>query len=166
MSSMTSLKTPSPKRESQAIFKSVESPLDEYAQGIQLPKHKWTSLMIKNIPCRYTTSDMLDEIVVLGFHIDFLYMPPARRSAGNLGYAFVNFVSAEQAAAFSKLYQGYSFSLQRGSSKRAEIIYAKLQGFEANVDFYTKVKTSKKKNQPFINHDAHQAYRLKSCGAH
>jgi hypothetical protein len=156
---------PSPKRDGQVIFEPEESSLDEFAQGIQLPEDQWTSLMIRNIPCRYTTSELLDEIIMLGFHIDFLYLPPARRSVGNLGYAFVNFVTAEHAAQFFQLFQGYSFSLQQRSNKRATIIYAKLQGFEANVDFYTKVKVGKKKNQPFIDHDAHNTYRLKSCGA-
>jgi hypothetical protein len=136
------------------------TPLEDFAVEHQIPSEDWTSIMIRNIPCRYTQSELIDEITMLGFIVDFLYLPPARRSSGNLGYAFVNFVDPKQTAEFLLVCQGYSFSLQPKSKKKAHIIYARLQGFEKNVEFYKVVKVSKTKNHPFVDYEANKLSKL------
>merc|ERR1719440_891035 len=85
--------SPSDVRDSNPKF---ERDLDGYASETMIEESKWTSVMIRNIPCRYTQQELIDEIEMLGFVIDFLYLPPARRATGNLGYAFVNFVDPDQ----------------------------------------------------------------------
>merc|ERR1719181_186892 len=60
-----------------------------------------TTVMIRNIPCKYTQEWLIQEISS-GFsdQFNFFYMPVARKSPGCLGYAFINFVHEEDASRF------------------------------------------------------------------
>jgi hypothetical protein len=63
-----------------------------------------TTVMIKNIPNRYTQTSLLAEIDALGFadSYDFCHMPIDMVNACNVGYAFVNFARPESARPSSR----------------------------------------------------------------
>jgi hypothetical protein len=112
-----------------------------------------TTVMIRNIPCRYTQDELLEEVNKFNWPVNFLYLPPARHSVGNLGYAFVNFVHAKHAAEFIDIFTDHTWFFQPKSKKRGTPSYATLQGFLPNVDYYSKMKIAKSKKRPYINYD-------------
>jgi hypothetical protein len=140
-------------RESPAVL------VQDVAKANAVPEEEWTTVMVRNIPCRYSQNELLSEVAMLDLQFNFLYLPPARRSPGNLGYAFVNFVDNAQASMFIKLFDGHTFLYQPKSQKRAEPVFAKLQGFQQNVDFYSNMKVFKSKYRPFVNYEAGKSDR-------
>jgi len=98
-----------------------------------------TTLMVRNVPNRYTQQELLDEINRLGFQgkYDFLYLPLDVRNRCNVGYAFVNFRSAEIAAQFVKIFDKRPFRNQK--RRIATCRPAHLQGVEANWEHCSKL---------------------------
>jgi RNA recognition motif-containing protein len=110
-----------------------------------------TTVMIRNIPCKYTQENVMEEVSAVTQNYDFLYMPPARGDGGSKGYAFVNFCDEETASRFLVEFQGHAFYRQPNSLKRAEVVYAEVQGLMQNVKFYKRCKAIKTKFRPYIN---------------
>lgn len=108
--------------------------------------------MIRNIPCKYTQTQMMEEVAGVSPNFDFLYVPPARtvKVDKNFGYAFVNFRSVQDARQFMVDFQDHAFSLYKNSPKTAKVSYAELQGLSENVKFFKKSKVSKSKFRPYI----------------
>jgi len=113
-----------------------------------------TTVMIRNIPCKYKQSWLMEEISAISSNYDFLYMPPARKDGGSKGYAFVNFGDEETAAKFIAEFQGHSFYRQPNSLKRADVGYAEVQGLVKNVKFYKRSKAIKSRFHPYIKRSA------------
>jgi len=114
---------------------------------------EFTSLMIKNIPCKYTQEWLLEDIRAVSDGINFLQMPLTRRGDMCLGYAFVNFRTAEQARDFLVRFQGKSWHRRPKSTKRADISVANEQGFEANVQkFVSSQHESTSRVKPFVDY--------------
>eukprot|EP00441_Pelagodinium_beii_P033900 CAMPEP_0197640420 /NCGR_PEP_ID=MMETSP1338-20131121/14717_1 /TAXON_ID=43686 ORGANISM="Pelagodinium beii, Strain RCC1491" /NCGR_SAMPLE_ID=MMETSP1338 /ASSEMBLY_ACC=CAM_ASM_000754 /LENGTH=390 /DNA_ID=CAMNT_0043213269 /DNA_START=109 /DNA_END=1281 /DNA_ORIENTATION=- len=99
-----------------------------------------TALMVKNLPCSITQDKLAEAINSQGFagKYDWLYLPVKKRRLrnplqqiqsrpSNLGYAFVNFQNAEDAAEFTEQFAGYTFQATN-SLKRVEIGPAFVQG--------------------------------------
>jgi RNA recognition motif-containing protein len=96
-----------------------------------------TTVMIRNIPNRYTQESLIEEIDSTVEGADFVYLPiNFNKKTTNLGYAFVNFPSAAAAEEFMAAFDGHQFIRQPQSLKRAQIGYAKVQGKEANIEQY------------------------------
>eukprot|EP00927_Polykrikos_kofoidii_P072146 TRINITY_DN68298_c0_g1_i1.p1 TRINITY_DN68298_c0_g1~~TRINITY_DN68298_c0_g1_i1.p1 ORF type:complete len:437 (+),score=60.09 TRINITY_DN68298_c0_g1_i1:124-1434(+) len=98
-----------------------------------------TTLMIRNLPNKYSQATLLDAFEVRGFlpgaHFDFFYLPIDRLNGANLGYAFVNFVNASLAASFVDAFQGRR--MRRFSSRKTiEVMAADIQGYEKNKAHY------------------------------
>merc|ERR1711939_742610 len=75
-----------------------------------------TTVVVKNIPHKYTQEWLLEEIQELGFEVDFLYLP--RRlfaKPNNIGYGFVNFATASEAQMFTEVFTGRKFPKQPNS---------------------------------------------------
>jgi len=98
-----------------------------------------TTLMIRNIPGKYTQDDLMQDMSDKSFAhtYDFLYLPMDKGTGAGVGYAFVNFIDTAVAAKFTKSFDGYRFSRQQRSSKKlAKISVAHLQGLEKNLQHY------------------------------
>lgn len=112
---------------------------------------EFTTVLVRNLPCRLTQEDFIGMVDTFNKPYDFLYVPKARgRRSGNLGYVFINFCNHDDAVEFMQMYDGYTFPELSTSNKRAESEWAKLQGFQANVDFYSAIYISRSKNRPFV----------------
>jgi RNA recognition motif-containing protein len=108
--------------------------------------------MIRHIPCKYAQEQLMQEVLEFTSNFDYFYLPPARTAKveKNLGYAFVNFTSQQEAEEFIEAFQGYQFKAFPNSLKRAQVNLAELQGVEANVESYWNSKVDKTKFAPWI----------------
>ncbi|EXC24665.1 hypothetical protein L484_008436 [Morus notabilis] len=119
-----------------------------------------TTVMIRNIPSKYTRRMLLDFLdnhcmlqnqrvvnnnaagendqhpIISAF--DFLYLPMDFRTELNKGYAFVNFTSPEAASTFSEATNGQTWD-HFHSSKITRIARAKFQGKDKIVRYFESV---------------------------
>lgn len=114
------------------------------------PQGKITTLMMRNVPCRFSQDDMMVLLDSEGFMntYDFVYLPS--NSSSNLGYGFINFPDPEDAARCQKLFTGYKFPGTQ-SIKVCEVHIAHIQGLENNIKHFH--RTSAKKimmRKPYI----------------
>lgn len=115
-----------------------------------------TTLMIRNLPNRYTQRELIGELEDLGFAgaFDFLYIPLDKGTMSNVGYAFVNFVDSSWASKCMVTFQNYRFKRHRKiSGKIAAVSPAHIQGLEANLAHYehAAVNTAKlKQRRPVV----------------
>ena len=105
-----------------------------------LCKDKRTTLMIKNIPNKYTISSFLEEINTYFKHTyDIFYLPIDYVNKCNLGFAFINFVEPFHIILFYELYRGKKWK-KFNSDKICELLYAKFQGKKELVAHFEKGK--------------------------
>jgi len=98
-----------------------------------------TTMMIRNIPNRYTQREFVREVDDLGFAgtYDFLYLPIDKGTLCNVGYAFVNFLEPQDAVRCSEVFHNYVFQRYRKArGKIAAVSIAHLQGLDANLQHY------------------------------
>ena len=93
-----------------------------------------TSLMVRNIPNKYTQKMFLDEIRAGGHGdgVDFFYLPLDFKNRCNRGYAFVNFMNAADIVPFYEQFNAKSWK-KFNSDKVCAITYARIQGKAAMV---------------------------------
>ncbi|CAE8693122.1 unnamed protein product [Polarella glacialis] len=97
-----------------------------------------TSFMIRNIPCGLTRTSVMSQFDMHGFSglYDYFHLPLGRKSSkgsrANLGYAFINFLHAEDAATFRGVFHGYSFA-GTSSEKVCEVQVSRFQGSQAHL---------------------------------
>jgi hypothetical protein len=93
-----------------------------------------TTVMMRQVPLKYTQRKLLREINNAGFtgQFDFLYLPMDPRSHANRGFAFINMVSVEAAEEFYKKFHG-QFLRHFNAEKSVIVLPADLQGFEENA---------------------------------
>jgi hypothetical protein len=111
-----------------------------------------TTVMWKNIPNNYTRDTLLALLDAKGFTgaYDFFYSPVDFTSKALVGYAFVNFVSTEQANRFYERFNGFSdWSLK--SEKCSEVNWSQQQGLQGHIDRY--------RNSPVMHPDVPEANR-------
>ena len=94
-----------------------------------------TTVMIRNIPNRYTQDSLISFLRGLGFNFNFFYCPIDRQSRANCGYFFVNLLTHEMADNFMGTFQGLQLPAYR-SNKVCEACWARVQGYSANLDHY------------------------------
>ena len=103
-----------------------------------------TTIMIKNIPNKYTQKLLMDAIDKNNKDsYNFFYLPIDFKNKCNVGYAFVNFVKPAALYKFYKEFNGkkwYRFN----SEKVCSIAYGRVQGFDSLVEHF---KTSNVMNQ-------------------
>jgi len=99
-----------------------------------------TTLMIKNIPNKYTINTFLDEINVLFKNkYDLFYLPIDYNNKCNLGFAFINFVNSFYIIEFYNLYIGKKWKYFN-SEKKCDLLYAKIQGKRDLIKHFEKGK--------------------------
>merc|ERR1712066_266970 len=93
-----------------------------------------TTVMLRNVPCKYTQSMFLDLLNRHGFRglYDFVYMPMDFKHGVNNGYAFVNLPIHAHALRLMDTFQGFSGWLPALRSKKVcETAWARpTQGLE------------------------------------
>jgi len=99
----------------------------------------YTTVMLRNIPVRYTAEELIADFHECDFEgsFDFFYLPIDFHLKRNRGYSFINFRSAEQATKFVEIF--HMRQLTRYQTKKIlEVSPALTQGFEENVRRYAR----------------------------
>lgn len=112
-----------------------------------------TSMIMMNIPPFLTQGSLVSLLEDLSACMcgtfDFFYCPWDPSKDSNLGYAVVNFFSAESAFQFEQEWsKKYLLAGCRGS-KRLRIMPASIQGREANIRFFAEMSLARHANPRF-----------------
>jgi hypothetical protein len=96
----------------------------------------YTTVMLRNIPNKYTQTSLLDAIDEQGFRglYNFFYLPVDFKNGCNMGYAFINFVNHDAADMFMGVFKGHQ--LPAKSAKVCDVCWARVQGWKANIEHY------------------------------
>jgi len=111
-----------------------------------------TTMMLKNIPCRKSQEEVMSHIDQKGFgtKYDFFYLPRDVKFRANLGYAFINFVTPEDAAAFERGLNGYQFT-GSGSTKACAVVPAHVQGLMNNLAAFKRTEVMRSSRKPYFS---------------
>ncbi|PPD84076.1 hypothetical protein GOBAR_DD18994 [Gossypium barbadense] len=123
--------------------KKFQLDLDKIVSGEDIQ----TTLMIKNIPNKYTSKMLLAAIDEnhQGTY-DFLYLPIDFKNKCNVGYAFINMLSPSHIIPFYEAFNGKKWE-KFNSEKVASLAYARIQGKVALVAHF--------QNSSLMNEDKH-----------
>ena len=97
--------------------------LEDIARG----KEKRTTVMIRNVPIKYTIKVLEKELEYFYGKYDCLYIPFDYENGGNKGYAFLNLINPYHVLLFYEFFQGKSWSFFE-SKKICELNFANFQG--------------------------------------
>jgi len=132
----------------QVVTESVELVLPK-----EEPSDDGVTIMMRNIPNRYTREMMLQDFTQKGLmmDVDFLYIPIDLRHQRCVGYCFVNVRNEEAANRFRKAFDGEKLTQIR-SEKVCSICLGKVQGLKANIEAYrnSAVLTMPEKYHPLL----------------
>ncbi|KAL5207678.1 hypothetical protein ABZP36_032113 [Zizania latifolia] len=113
-----------------------------------------TTLMIKNIPNKYTSKMLLAAIDE--FHkgtYDFFYLPIDFKNKCNVGYAFINMMSPVHIVSFYQAFNGKKWE-KFNSEKVASLAYARIQGRTALISHFqnSSLMNEDKRCRPILFH--------------
>ncbi|CAA7408434.1 unnamed protein product [Spirodela intermedia] len=115
-----------------------------------------TTLMIKNIPNKYTSKMLLAAIDEnhKGTY-DFFYLPIDFKNKCNVGYAFINMVSPSHIVSFYETFNGKKWE-KFNSEKVASLAYARIQGKTALITHFqnSSLMNEDKRCHPILFHSA------------
>jgi hypothetical protein len=109
-----------------------------------------TTMMLRNIPNKYTQAKLLQELDENGFAgtYNFFYLPMDVHNRSNVGYAFINFNFAPDAERFR-----HEFSLHRfqrfHSRKVGTVCPAHVQGLDENLRHFENRAVTQAKNDQY-----------------
>ncbi|KAL9232240.1 hypothetical protein vseg_007370 [Gypsophila vaccaria] len=113
-----------------------------------------TTLMIKNIPNKYTSKMLLAAIDEnhKGTY-DFLYLPIDFKNKCNVGYAFINMLSPSHIVPFYQAFNGKRWE-KFNSEKVASLAYARIQGRSALIAHFqnSSLMNEDKRCRPILFH--------------
>ncbi|KAL5717326.1 hypothetical protein ACHQM5_010350 [Ranunculus cassubicifolius] len=113
-----------------------------------------TTLMIKNIPNKYTSKMLLAAIDEQhrGTY-DFIYLPIDFKNKCNVGYAFINMIDPIQIVPFYQAFNGKKWE-KFNSEKVASLAYARIQGKAALVAHFqnSSLMNEDKRCRPILFH--------------
>eukprot|EP00931_Biecheleriopsis_adriatica_P058583 TRINITY_DN3490_c0_g1_i3.p2 TRINITY_DN3490_c0_g1~~TRINITY_DN3490_c0_g1_i3.p2 ORF type:complete len:213 (+),score=58.99 TRINITY_DN3490_c0_g1_i3:143-781(+) len=108
-----------------------------------------TTVIVRNVPNRYTSEQLVNEAIAAGFeNFDFFYLPIDFNTKRNRGYAFINFYSPIIAQQFTLAFHGRQLTRYR-SKKVLEIAPAATQGLQENMTKHLKKEHCRINNQWF-----------------
>jgi len=119
-----------------------------------VPEEQWpagvTSVMLRNIPNRYTPEELLHDLIERGFEgaFDFFYLPTDFATKKNKGYGFVNLLDSGLALALRDAFHGHQLT-RYVTQKVLELTPATTQGFEGNAIKYLKHQAGRVQNPWF-----------------
>ncbi|KAL4342198.1 hypothetical protein GQ457_08G034580 [Hibiscus cannabinus] len=135
---------------SNADKKQFELDLDRIIRG----EDSRTTLMIKNIPNKYTSKMLLAAIDehCRGTY-DFIYLPIDFKNKCNVGYAFINMIDPQQIIPLYKAFNGKKWE-KFNSEKVASIAYARIQGKAALITHFqnSSLMNEDKRCRPILFH--------------
>ncbi|GAA0142420.1 RNA metabolism protein [Lithospermum erythrorhizon] len=121
---------------------------------IMLGEDKRTTLMIKNIPNKYTSKMLLASIDERhrGSY-DFLYLPIDFKNKCNVGYAFINMTEPSSIVPFYQAFNGKKWE-KFNSEKVALLAYARIQGKVALISHFqnSSLMNEDKRCRPILFH--------------
>jgi RNA recognition motif-containing protein len=125
-----------------------------------------TSLMVRNIPNKYTQQMLLAEFTENGHgpgKIDFFYLPIDFKNRCNRGYAFVNFVDYRDIVPFHRQYFGQHWKVFN-SDKICDVTYARIQGKAGMLKRFENSALMEKEDEykplVFVSHGAEKGRRI------
>ncbi|KAJ6821626.1 protein MEI2-like 2 isoform X1 [Iris pallida] len=124
-----------------------------------------TTLMIKNIPNKYTSNMILAAIDEnhKGTY-DFLYLPIDFKNKCNVGYAFINMVSPSHVVPFYQAFNGKKWE-KFNSEKVASLAYARIQGKPALISHFqnSSLMNEDKRCRPILFHEGQETIDQELC---
>jgi hypothetical protein len=97
-----------------------------------------TTVILRNIPDEFTSKSLVALLDRCGFRgrFDYLYLPMGFVDGVNLGYAFVNLTTHQDALVFTDVFHGFSdWGVE--TDKQGDISWARpCQGLRAHVERY------------------------------
>lgn len=134
----------------QADKKQYELDIDRILHG----EDSRTTLMLKNIPNKYTSKMLLTTIDEnhRGTY-DFIYLPIDFKNKCNMGYAFINMIDPQQIVPFYKAFNGKKWE-KFNSEKVALLAYARIQGRQALIGHFqnSSLMNEDKRCRPILFH--------------
>lgn len=106
--------------------------------GIVVQPEDYTTVMLRNLPNNYTREMLIDLLEAQGFlmRFDFVYVPIDFDKCAGLGYAFVNFVTHDDATQAMHVLENFD-DWKVPSQKVLRLSWSlPLQGLVANVERY------------------------------
>ncbi|TYI17891.1 hypothetical protein ES332_A07G054900v1 [Gossypium tomentosum] len=135
---------------SNADKKQYELDIDRIIRG----EDSRTTLMIKNIPNKYTSKMLLAAIDehCRGTY-DFIYLPIDFKNKCNVGYAFINMIDPQYIVPFYKAFNGKKWE-KFNSEKVASIAFARIQGKAALITHFqnSSLMNEDKRCRPILFH--------------
>jgi RNA recognition motif-containing protein len=118
------------------IFFSVFASSECEREPAKLPPGA-TTVMVRNIPTRFTSVSFLRVLDECGFRhtYDFFYLPMDFRTGKNMGYCFLNFLHSSYTIMFASLFHGRRLRMTT-STKVVEVTPSKRQGLAENVALF------------------------------
>ncbi|KAL2935604.1 Protein MEI2-like 4 [Bienertia sinuspersici] len=113
-----------------------------------------TTLMIKNIPNKYTSKMLLATIDEQHRgKYDFIYLPIDFKNKCNMGYAFINMTDPLQIVSFHQTFEGRKWE-KFNSEKVASLAYARIQGKGALIAHFqnSSLMNEDKRCRPILFH--------------
>ncbi|XP_074316498.1 protein MEI2-like 4 [Silene latifolia] len=113
-----------------------------------------TTLMIKNIPNKYTSKMLLATIDEQHRgQYDFVYLPIDFKNKCNMGYAFINMIDPIQIVGFHQTFEGRKWE-KFNSEKVATLAYARIQGKGALISHFqnSSLMNEDKRCRPILFH--------------
>lgn len=116
-----------------------------FANGVPI-----TTMMLRNIPNKYTQNSLLKEINEHGFAgtYDFFYLPMDVHNRSNVGYAFINFENPAEAERFHTSFANHRFR-RFHSRKIGSVCVAHVQGLNANLRHFENRAVTQARNDQY-----------------
>lgn len=133
---------------------SLAEAVDRQATASTIGMKGWppgaTTVMLRNLPNRYTAEELIAEMLAAGFEgaFDFFYLPIDFSTKRNKGYCFINFHSQFVAGCFVQRFDKQRLT-RYTTRKILEVSPALTQGLEANVAQYARKDAQRVQNPWF-----------------
>jgi hypothetical protein len=126
-----------------------------------------TTLMVKNIPNKYTQRNLLDLIdATFTGAYDFFYLPIDFKNKCNLGYAFINFRKSSSIVHFFREFDQKRWG-RFNSDKICVVTYARIQGRQALVSHFrsSRLMLKHEKYRPLVFNENGRLESMPVAGA-